>query len=319
MANRTLTNIGLTLLVTLSCTGSVQAANPDRQSESKEAERTAAHIRTVYGQLAFSSFRKLSFEAFSKAYYGYLNLIEEGKLKPGGLLTIADFSLSSKVKRLWVIDPVRNKVLFNTLVAHGQGTGEEFATQFSNEPESHQSSLGFYLTGETYQGENGLSLKLHGLDGPFNSKAYDRAIVIHAAEYVCDDFVLANNRLGRSYGCPALPVDIAPKIIEKIRDGHCLFIYHPTPQYLSKSYWINSPLQNLPSAAEWDDLRLPKNVTALDGVAPAKDVAAAATASAQELECPAESFQVSGEDRHNYRIEIKTILIRKEDRYKYGK
>lgn len=319
MTKKTLISVGLYLFFSLSCTGLLQAAKPDWPTESREADRTEIHIRTVYAQLAFSSFRKLSFDAFSKAYYGYLNLIEEGKLKPGGLLTIVDFSLSSKVKRLWVIDPVQKKVLFNTLVAHGQGTGEEFATQFSNEPESHQSSLGFYLTGETYQGGNGLSLKLYGVDGPFNSKAYDRAIVIHAAEYVCDEFALANNRLGRSYGCPALPVDIAPKIIEKIRDGNCLFIYHPTQQYLSESYWINSPLHNLPAAEDLDDCRLAKNAPTAKVVAPASDLIGASTPSAKEVECAAESFQVSGEDRQNYRIEIKTILIRKEDRYKYGK
>lgn len=316
---KTLSKIGLVLCIALACVGPLHAAKPDHQTETREADRAGKHIRAVYEQLDFSSFRKLSFEAFSKAYYGYLNLMEEGKLQSGALLTVADFSLSSKVKRLWVIDPVQKKVLFNTLVAHGQGTGEEFATRFSNQPESHQSSLGFYLTGDTYQGGHGLSLKLHGVDGNFNSRAYDRAIVIHAAEYVCDDFARANNRLGRSHGCPALPVDMAPKIIDKIRNGHCLFIYHPNPQYLSASHWINSPLQNLPASADWEDLRIPGKEQAPASSPLIADAPAGQGNPEEKAGVAEEPLQVSGGDRQNYRVDVKTIVIRKEDRNAMGK
>ncbi len=133
-------------------------------------------------------------------------------------------------------------------------SGEEFATAFSNIEESHQSSLGFYTTAETYFGDNGYSLKLVGEDGKFNNKAYERAIVIHAAPYVCDEFAKANQRLGRSHGCPALPTDVAPKIIDKIKNRNCVFIYAPVKEYLASSYWLRKPLVCLPQEAEQMEL-----------------------------------------------------------------
>lgn len=194
-------------------------------------------IEEQYKQFVFKG-AALSFDAFSNAFTGFLNLKQAGMLAENATLTIADFSRSSNQKRLWVLDMVNHKVLFHSLVAHGQGTGEEFAEAFSNTPESHQSSLGFYITGAIYEGQHGASLRLKGVDGKFNSKAEERAIVIHGADYVSDDFARANQRLGRSHGCPALPTDIAPKVISKIHDGHCLFIYAPKKEYLQASVWL---------------------------------------------------------------------------------
>ena len=142
-------------------------------------------------------------------------------------ITLIDFSKSSNEKRLWVIDMDTNVILFQTLVAHGRNTGEEFANAFSNQPESYQSSLGFYTTGEVYNGKHGLSLKLDGLEKGVNDKARDRAVVIHGASYVSDTFIKQNKRLGRSLGCPAIPVEMNDKIINVIKDKSCLFIYHP--------------------------------------------------------------------------------------------
>jgi L,D-transpeptidase catalytic domain len=230
-------------------------ANNDEQALSK----TDKYIHFVYDKLSFKKMQKLNYETFSKAFYGYLNLKEAGKVSGNQLLTICDFSLSSNLKRCWVIDVAKKKVLFNTLVAHGMGSGEEYATKFSNIHESHQSSLGFYSTGETYMGDNGYSLKLNGLDGIFNNNAFDRAIVIHGADYVSTTFASANNRLGRSHGCPALPREVAEAIINKIQNGSIVFVYHPTKAYIKNSYWLNNSISHLPEEADYLDLLQPKN------------------------------------------------------------
>ena len=147
-----------------------------------------------------------------------------------------DFSLSSNMKRLWVIDLEKNIVLFQTLVAHGRNTGEEFAKEFSNQAQSFKSSIGFYATGEIYDGKHGKSLKLDGLEKGLNDKARERAVVIHGADYVSETFIKQNKRLGRSQGCPAIPVEMNAKIINVIKDKSCLFIYHPslTKEILSR-------------------------------------------------------------------------------------
>ncbi len=222
--------------------------------------KTDRYIKYVYDKISFKKINRLSYEAFSKAYYGYLNLKEAGKLYGNALLTVCDFSLSSNTKRMWVIDVVRKKVLFNSLVAHGSGSGEEYANRFSNVPESHTSSLGFYQTGVTYQGENGYSLKLHGLDNGFNSNAFARDIVIHGADYVSTSFANSNNRIGRSHGCPALPRELTEPIISKIANGSCLFIYHPSKNYIKSSFWLNNTVGNLPQEADLLDVLAPNKV-----------------------------------------------------------
>lgn len=219
--------------------------------------KTERYIRFVYDRIQFPKNNKLKFEVFHAGFFGYLNLIDAGKINSGSTLTICDFTISANTKRLWVIDIKEKRVLFNTLVAHGMGTGEEFAETFSNVEESHQSSLGFYTTADTYCGDNGYSLKLNGVDGRFNDKAYDRAIVMHGAEYVSYEFAAANHRIGRSYGCPALPVDLAPKIIERIQEKQCLFIFFSDKQYLRSSYWLNHPIRHLPAEADFMDLLPP--------------------------------------------------------------
>jgi hypothetical protein len=181
----------------------------------------------VYHQLDANSFALPSFESFSLALEGFQLLKEKGIVKKN-ILTIVDFSLASTAKRLWVIDLDQNKVLFQTLVAHGRNTGEDFAQVFSNKAESFQSSLGFYATAEVYNGKHGLSLKLDGLQKGLNDKARERAVVIHGADYVSESFIKQNKRLGRSQGCPAVPVEMNEKIISVIKDKSCLFIYHPT-------------------------------------------------------------------------------------------
>jgi hypothetical protein len=179
-------------------------------------------------------------EAFQLAYKGYYKLVEKGVVGRTGILTIADFSKPSSEKRLYVIDMDRQTILFNTLVAHGRNSGLNYANDFSNKPESYKSSLGFYLTMNPYMGENGYSLRLKGLEYGINHKAFERAIVMHGSDYVSKSFEQMNGYLGRSYGCPAVPVQFAQSIIQTIKDGSVLFIYHPAKYPTNRSTVLNS-------------------------------------------------------------------------------
>ena len=141
------------------------------------------------------------------------------------LLTVIDYSLPSTKPRLWVLDLASGKVLFRELVAHGQGSGDNYATRFSNLPDSHQSSLGLFLTGNTYTGGNGYSLKLRGLESGVNDLAESRYIVMHGAWYVSPEHARTHGRIGRSWGCPALPKETAGPVIDSIKEGSFLFVY----------------------------------------------------------------------------------------------
>ncbi len=188
----------------------------------------------VYDSLNLNSFG-LSKKAFDAAVKGFVYLRSMGKLKNDNILSIIDFSLPSSKKRLFVIDLKNFKVLFNTYVAHGRNSGKEFADQFSNEPESFKSSLGFYVTKDTYSGAHGFSLHLEGEEKGINDNAYSRSIVMHSAAYVDESVVRTKGFIGRSLGCPALPAKIYKPIIEKIKNGSCLFLYSPNQYYLSHS------------------------------------------------------------------------------------
>ena len=206
-----------------------------------EAKSTATYAEEIYNSIGFDNINHLKSDVFHKAFLGFTNLKKEGKLdEDSHLLTICDFSLSSAQKRLWVIDLNEKKVIFNSLVAHGKNTGEEFAQKFSNTESSYQSSLGFYITEATYNGSNGYSLKLLGMDSGYNDAALQRAIVMHGADYVSEDFIKNQKRLGRSWGCPAVPRALAEPIINTIKGKNCLFIYYPDTQYLTSSKWLKS-------------------------------------------------------------------------------
>lgn len=200
---------------------------PPINHSTKSEENTASKNLSVYNQLDAKTYVMPSFESFDMALEGFRKLKEKGLVEKN-ILTLVDFSLSSTAKRLWVIDLDKNEVVFQTLVAHGRNTGEEYANVFSNQAESYKSSVGFYATGEIYRGKHGLSLKLDGLEKGLNDNARDRAVVVHGADYVSESFIKQNKRLGRSQGCPAIPVEMNEKIINVIKDKSCLFIYHPS-------------------------------------------------------------------------------------------
>lgn len=181
----------------------------------------------------------MSYNALEYAMKGYQNLLEKGKVRNSDLLTVVDFSQSSRKKRFYIIDVARFKVLMNTYVAHGKNTGVDMATKFSNIPESLQSSLGFYITKGTYFGKHGLSLKLDGLERGYNDKAEERAIVLHGADYIGEHRKGAAY-MGRSFGCPAVPRHQSDEVISLIKNGSVLFIYHPSAGgYLHGSKLLN--------------------------------------------------------------------------------
>lgn len=181
----------------------------------------------------------LNQKAFEYAWRGYHNLVKNGTLAKTTVLSICDFTQSSRRKRLYVIDVKNMKLLYNTYVSHGMNSGVEYATSFSNKAESFKTSLGFYVTSKTYVGRNGLSLKIEGLEKGYNNLAKKRGIVIHGADYIGADYLKNNGEMGRSLGCTAIPTQMNAKIIKSIKNGSAFFIYHPTKKYLTESTVIN--------------------------------------------------------------------------------
>jgi hypothetical protein len=183
----------------------------------------------------------LTREAFDEALAGFQNLQKKGEIQNEGVLSIVDFSLPSFKKRLFVLDIENGKLLFNTLVAHGRNSGQVLATRFSNRFRSFESSLGFYLTGDTYNGHKGYALRLMGMEQGINDNAFKRGIVVHAAAYVNEEISKIYGRLGRSEGCPAIPFDIHRSLIETIKNGSCFFIYGKDRRYTNQSRLLKEP------------------------------------------------------------------------------
>ena len=200
---------------------------------------TDAEAECIY-EVAELAKAGLSIQAFKYGYYGYRELLKGKKINNSDYLTICDFSQSSAQRRLYIIDIERHEMVTQTYVAHGRNSGIEFAKNFSNNPRSHQSSLGFYITGQTYSGAYGLSLHLNGIERGFNDKALNRGIVLHGSRYVGDEYLQRRKLLGRSYGCPAVPKYESNTIINFIKNGSCMFIYYPAKNYLDKSKILNS-------------------------------------------------------------------------------
>lgn len=168
--------------------------------------------------------------------------IRSGQADGARRLAVIDYSLPSTQPRLWVFDLARSRLLYRDYVAHGQGSGENFATTFSDVEGSHQSSLGLFRTADTYIGGNGYSLRLDGLEQRFNGRARERLIVMHGAPYVDPDLARRQGRLGRSWGCPALRPAVAQTVIDQLKQGQLLFAYYPDPDWLASSTFLRCPL-----------------------------------------------------------------------------
>ncbi|MEI8279072.1 MAG: murein L,D-transpeptidase catalytic domain family protein [Bacteroidota bacterium] len=224
------------------------AFEPSDGNNTNKENEVDSYIRNIYKQINFKKSTPLDYEVFKMAYNGYMNLRTEGKLNSTKqVLTICDYSRSSTEYRLWVIDLRSKRVLHNTYVAHGSASGAEFATAFSNKNNSHKSSIGFYVTGDTYVGECGVSLRLHGMDHGFNDAAFNRGIVLHGSRYVNGKYIASNKMAGRSFGCPAVPYESLMDIIFTIENGTCLFMYFPQKEYIQTAYWLNKKWDNMPT------------------------------------------------------------------------
>ncbi|HUR21130.1 MAG TPA: murein L,D-transpeptidase catalytic domain family protein [Vicinamibacterales bacterium] len=182
--------------------------------------------------------RRANSDVVEMAFNAASCAVRAGSVQAPATLTVIDYSKPSTEKRLWVFDMRTRAVLYEELVAHGMGTGDNLASAFSNEPDSHKSSLGLFVTEGTYVGKNGYSLRLNGLDAGFNDKARERAIVMHGAPYVSDAFAQAQGRLGRSWGCPALREAVARNVIDLVKDGNLVFSYYPDAQWLKTSQYL---------------------------------------------------------------------------------
>ncbi len=216
--------------------------------------------RSLYEELKLSKI--LKWDAFEQAMQGY------GKLNPKNrdIITIIDFTLASTEKRMYVIDLKNRRLLYHNIVSHGRNSGEKYATSFSNKHGSYQSSLGFYYTAGTYQGGNGYSLRLDGLEKGINDQALARAIVVHGADYCSQEVIKSTGRLGRSYGCPALPRELSKPIINTIKNGSLMFIYAGNKEYLASTKLIkpNSILPNPTMIAEHSEEQQKDNKAVLN-------------------------------------------------------
>ena len=238
-------DIATVFLVGMSIVGTSWKAveHPETQKETVKSIASDSlynqYISNIYHQARLDS-AGLSEQVFEKALTGFYNLKYSGLLHNRSILTIADFDQESRKKRLYIIDLASKKLVLNTWVAHGQNSGGDKPSYFSNNINSNQSSLGFYLTGEVYYGKHGRSLKLDGMDQGFNSNARERSIVVHGASYVSQKSINQLGRLGRSQGCPAVPAKLADQVINTISDRTVLFINNSEQQY--NSSFLNETL-----------------------------------------------------------------------------
>ena len=205
------------------------------------ATATASAVRAAAGgdltvtRSDFASIGRLAPAVFDLAIGAAACAVKSGVVTSPATLTVIDYSLPSTAKRLWVFDLVKRTLAYEELVAHGSGSGDNFARAFSNKPDSHQTSLGLFVTDTTYVGKNGYSLRMDGLDPGINDRARERAIVIHGAPYVSEDLAKSQGRLGRSWGCPAVRGVVAKSLIDRISGGGLVFAYYPDPQFLAQS------------------------------------------------------------------------------------
>ncbi|HSC67359.1 MAG TPA: murein L,D-transpeptidase catalytic domain family protein [Cellvibrio sp.] len=227
----------ISLLFTFHATaGQADTHNPFAQSYPFAGSQSSIHLLKKLSKAAPAANPKVIGLALSA-----LDCALHQGISPARNLTVIDYSLASTVPRLWVFDLVTGKLLFNELVAHGKNSGENFARSFSNTYGSLQTSLGLFRTKDTYNGSNGYSLRMDGLERGFNDKAMERAIVFHGAPYVDSKLASKLGRLGRSWGCPAVRAGIARKVIDTIKGEQFLFSYYPDKRWLSSSTFLNCP------------------------------------------------------------------------------
>ncbi len=221
----------LTLIIAFVSIHSTSFASSGEETPPK-SQALAEYSKRLYKEIGFTE-AQLPLATFQKAMVGYYNM--QDQLKKKDVITIVDFDQSSLNKRFFVVDLKGKKLLFKSIVAHGKNSGFDIPNKFSNTHQSLQSSLGFYKTAETYFGHFGYALRLDGIEKEFNSNARGRGIVMHGAKYVTEAIGKAQGRMGRSYGCPALPYTIHKQVIDAIKGGSMLYIHKNQDDYLTAS------------------------------------------------------------------------------------
>ncbi len=207
-------------------------------SRRAEWRMVALEADDMYSQMQLKD-SGLNEKALEYALRGYHRLLKRHVLQKTDVLSVCDFSQPSSFKRMYVIDVQNKRLLYRTYVAHGMRSGREYANSFSNRPESYKSSLGFYVTRNAYKGCNGLSLRIDGIEKGINDMANARNIVIHGANYVSERILHKYGLMGTTFGCPAIPEEMASAIIPVLKNGTCFFIYYPSKRYLSGSRVLN--------------------------------------------------------------------------------
>ncbi len=225
----------LTLLIAFVSINSTSFASSGEETPVK-SQALVEYSKRLYKEIGFTELQ-LPLATFQKAMVGYYNM--QSQLKKKDIITIMDFDQSSLKKRFFVVDLKNKKLILQSIVAHGKNSGFDIPTEFSNTHQSFQSSLGFYKTAETYFGHFGYALRLDGIEKGFNSNARGRGIVMHGAKYVTEAFGKAQGRMGRSYGCPALPYTIHKQVIDAIKGGSMLYIHKNQDDYLTASLLQN--------------------------------------------------------------------------------
>ncbi|MDQ3394064.1 MAG: murein L,D-transpeptidase catalytic domain family protein [Bacteroidota bacterium] len=195
-------------------------------------------LKSLYDAIGLGNYN-LDYKVFRHGMIGFFSLKQAGRLNEKNLLSIIDFTKSSCEKRFYTIDLENKNVLFHSLVSHGRNTGQDTARSFSNDPNSYQSSLGFYVTGEEYVGSKGYSMRLDGTEAGINDNMRERSVVMHDAEYVSEEWVKNHGRLGRSQGCPALPKEISKKVIDTIKHRTAIFAYYNDDTYIKASNYLD--------------------------------------------------------------------------------
>ena len=196
-------------------------------------QKVTLDVKSVYDSLNIKG--KIDYSIFQKAYLGYVQIPN----KNPGVLVIIDYSKPSNEERFYVLDLNKKKLVYSTRVAHSKNSGLEIPLEFSDDPNSYQSSLGFFLTLGEYNGAYGYSLRLKGLEENINANAESRAIVIHGGNIVDDEYIKKFGFAGRSLGCPVLPSALTKEIVNYIKHGRVLFIYGNDEEYIEESYYLS--------------------------------------------------------------------------------
>ena len=204
-----------------------------QQAVEQKPQKIIVDVKSVYDSLNIKN--KIDYSIFQKAYLGYVQISN----KNPGVLIIIDYTKPSNEERFYVLDLNNKKLVYSTRVAHSKNSGLEIPLEFSDDPNSYQSSLGFFVTLGEYNGAYGYSLRLKGLEENINANAEDRAIVIHGGDIVEDEYIKKFGFAGRSLGCPVLPHSITREIIDFIKHGRVLFIYGNDEEYVDDSLYLS--------------------------------------------------------------------------------